>query len=244
MRYLLSLSTAIAVFCVASVSARADIIIQNLAGGGNPDENILFNGHVTDAGGNLGPATTVQGITNQSGLLLDIMSGKGGPDLLGSGGAAELTEANSQPFGSFGVMFFNHDFDFITDFKFNINASADGTLTIDVFDDEAGTTLLQSATYDLDKNGLGANWFRVTGTNGDDFAKVTITTNGDIISDIRHIRISGGGSSGETEPPPPAPLPETPEPSSILLWSVLTLAAGVFVVRRRRVNPVLDRSAA
>lgn len=231
MRALVKISTAILICCIASTAARADIIINNSPGGGNPDENILFNGAVGAAGGFTGPGQTIQGVTNQSGLLLDIMSGTGGPNLFGSGGAAMLTAENGVPFGAAGVMFGDGDFDFITDFKFNVNAIADGSLTIDVFDDEAGNTLLSSATFDLDKN--GQNWFRITGTGGDDFAKVTITANGDIIGDIRQIRISGGANDGDNGDNI-VTIAETPEPASILLWCLLASAVGVFLVRRRR----------
>jgi|GEM_PF-3312971 len=230
----LSLFSAILVVCIASASVRADIIIQKTPGGGNPDENILFN----NGGLDLGPGSTIQGITNQSGLKLDIMSGGG--DIVGVGGQAGGVEGDGgAAFGGSGVMFFNNDFDFITDFKFNVDATADGTLTIDVFDDEAGTTLLSSDTFDLNKN--GQNFFRVTGTGGDDFAKVTITASGDIINQIRQIRISGGSDDGPDTVPPPFPGPGLPEPASILLWSMLTLAVGGFVITRRKAVPAPSR---
>jgi hypothetical protein len=229
----LSLFSAILIACVASATARADIIIQKTPGGGNPDENILFN----NGGLNLGPGPTIEGITNQSGLKLDIMSGGG--NIVGSGGQATVEGEGGAAFGGSGVSFFGGDFDFITDFKFNVDATQNGSLTVEAFDENG----MSVGTFTDDLKQGGQNFFRVTGTNGDNFAKVTITSTGDIINQIRQIRISGGNNGGGETIPPPFPGPGLPEPGSILLWSVLTLAAGAFVVSRRRVEPAASRQS-
>ena len=202
------------------VSANASIIIIDSGGMGNPDENIVFNS-VSSLGGTAGPGTTIQGATNQSQLLLDIMSG--GPNILGEGGVGQATvsEENDNLFGADGIMFFNNDFDIITDLKFNLNASQAGTVTIDVLDN--GDGLLETETFDLDE--AGENFFRITGTDGMDFFKVTITTDGDILEDIKQIRISGSGDDGNTV---------VPEPASMMVWSFLAVAAIRATRRRRR----------
>lgn len=219
------LAFALATFLMAG-TAQADPIIQQGPGGGNPDENIIFNS-VAGLGGTTGPNTTIQGATNQSGMLLDITSG--GPQIEATANGQARVEA-AGAFGADGVTFMNNDFDFITDFKFNVNASHDGQLQIDVYGDEAGTNLLTTGTFDLDGN--GQNFFRILdGT----FARVDITTlGGNAIDDLRQIRISGGAiGGGGTQP---GPFTGVPEPAGLMLWAVLAIVVfGGLYLRSRRV---------
>src|SRR5262245_9887220 len=68
---------------LASPAASGAPIILNFAGGGNPDENVLFQG----AGVVHGPAAQVTGRTNQTSTLFDVTNlGGSNPNLIGQGG--------------------------------------------------------------------------------------------------------------------------------------------------------------
>jgi len=215
----------------AGGAAEASISIIDGAGMGNPAENLVFNKAGLVLGG-----ITVQGATNGTSVVLDIMS-TDGVTLAASGGAASVSETAGDPFE--GVMFIPHavndlpaglnPFAGFSDFKFNVDATEDGTIDIDVLDDMGMTT---SASM-LSINGNGNNFFRIQADMGDYITKVTITTAGTmmmnpIIDSIKQIRLGG------LIDPTGAPIPTVPEPYTLAIWSFFGLIGGGAIWRRRR----------
>ena len=214
--------------------ALGDITIDPTPGGGNPAENLLFQG----AGVVNGPATTVTGRTNTSGALLDVTSNV---DLIGDGGQATV-EGNPSPFGDGGVTLVpnNNSFTF-TDLKFNIDAiPGGGSVDITVQGLDSGGNPEVETLLNASLSGNGQNFFRIMATNGTVITNVLLNTVGDIIDSITQIRLGGivfgggggvgggGGGGGGTTP--------APEPSGLLIWSAIGLVAGssTYLQRRRR----------
>lgn len=212
--------------------AGASISITAGPGMGNPAENLVFNKAGLALGG-----ITVQGATNGTSVVLDIMS-TDGVTLAASGGAASVAETAGDPFE--GVMFIPHvandlpaglnPFAGFTDFKFNVEATEDGTTDIDVLDDMGMTTSASMLALD----GSGSNFFRIQADMGDYITKVTITTAGmmmmnPIINDIKQIRVGG------LIDPAGAPIPSVPEPYSFAVWSFFGLIGAATLWRRRYV---------
>jgi hypothetical protein len=235
-----------AVVGIVSRAAWADVIISTSPGGGNPPENLLFN----QSGLALGPATTVQGATNQTQHVLDITSNV---NLVGNGGQARVN-AQNPTFGSGGVSFIPHSANNLpsglvplagfTDIKFNPDVTANGNMEIEVFVNDEKSPLVDQL-FPVDKN--GQNFFRIQSNAGDVITKITLVTPTNTISDIAQIRLGGlvdpgsttggttgggttGGGGGTTGGN------ATPEPGSVLLWTAFGLGLAGFAARRRRQN--------
>jgi hypothetical protein len=211
----------------------AGVIVIPGPGGGNPAENLLFN----QPGLELGPALTIQGATNQSNAVLDIMSindmllvGNGGQARVEGDGGASFTgvmfiPSSNPPVGLNGMVSF-------TDIKFNIDASADGTLLIDVFLNGSNTAT-SFGPFDLDEN--GENFFLIISFGGDVITKVTLTASGDIIEQIRQIRLGGVETSNGNG--------EIPEPGALSLWAVVGIAGALgFAGRKLRRKLAMART--
>lgn len=237
--------------------ARAGPIFQirDDSGAGNPEENLLFNktGLVT-----AGP--TVQGATNQSLSVLDIVSGdgtildaspgKGQAMVEKQGGgtfgevafaphrADDLAAAALQTLDSFLDIEFSLDFDFDADLPASLRIAVEG---VNGHGDRVDGTASFSA------NNSGQQKFRVTAANDSVITKVTLTPVEDaapndalaILRSIKQIRLTPGA----TIPPPPGDGDDgrgarrMPEPTSLAVWSLLALLSasyGCFARRRRR----------
>jgi len=225
---------------VLALAARADagIVFQVGPGGGNPDENVLFNQN-----GLVTTGTTVMGATNQTHAVLD-MTSQQGFSLQASGGQASLERVGG---GSFGSVLFTPNSSpptglgislvglaSFTDLKFNIHATSDGLVTLLV------NNSVSSGLLPLDAN--GQNFFRITADGSDTITSLLVTTSGgDLITDVKQIRL-GGLTAPPGDPPidpviTPDPVldPTVPEPASIILWSVIG-AVGLGM-RLRRSSP-------
>ena len=93
---------------------------------------------------------------------------------------------------------------------------------------------LPNELSDLDGN--GQNRFNIESTGGDVITKVTLTASGQIINNIKQIRLGGlSDPGGGPIDPPPTPDPVIiPEPASMLLWGVGALGAVAYGWRRAR----------
>ncbi len=199
-------------------------------GGGNPGENLLFN----NANLQLGPAATIQGVTNNSNRVLDITSTV---NLVGNGGQARV-EGQAGAFGGAGVTLAPHTANNLPggllpmgsfkDLKFNIDATADGPVAFSVVTN-TGTFAFNST---LDDN--GQNFFRFTTLGTEFINSVTITSSGNTIKKIEQIRLGGIVGPGQGPGPDPAPGSNpVPEPASLAVFGAL-LGIGALGARLRR----------
>lgn len=212
----------------AARPAHAGVIITAGSGGGNPGQNVLFNHNALTLFG-----LTVNGRTNHTNSLLNIMSGiPGGPMLVASGGQTRVTADHGVPFGTvtfaanpsptpaqaaaglIGMASF-------TDFAFSIDAECDALGTIRAY---SGTTLLGSAPVSLFSNGM--NQFRVRATGTDLLTSIVFTASENQIADVRQIRVGGAAA-----PVPPVAANPVPEPATLVVFAAL---AGVGLVRSGR----------
>jgi len=226
---LMPIGAALALHFVFAPPASADITFNVGPGGGNPAENILFNQN----GLNIGPAPTIMGATNQTSTVLNI-DGQGVNLMAANGiGQASVVSDTGNPFSQ--VLFtpngsppagFNALTSF-TDFKLNIDATANGTV---VFSVNGGAFV--SAALPLDAN--GQNFFRITADGLDAITSLLVTANGGIITDIKQIRIGGLAGPPDSNPlPNPVIEPElNPEPASLLAWGMIAVA-GALAARGR-----------
>jgi hypothetical protein len=231
MRPLVALAAAIA--CVLTIpNAKAGVIFTAGPGGGNPDENLLFNANGLTLNG-----TTINGNTNNTNSVLDIVSVANPLQTLqGNGGQATVNRFGGGAFGSIelaahpGVVpnGLNPIMSF-TDIKFNIDSIIDVTngLTLSAYN---GNTLLGSQTFDLDAQ--GQNFFRVTTTGTDVLTRVRLSVAGNYFDEIRQIRLggidNGGGGGGGS-----STNSVVPEPASVVAFG-LVAGLGTLGARLRR----------
>jgi hypothetical protein len=247
---LLLLSFAMLCVANASVAAPFTTIIDN-SGIGNPDENVLFNkaGQVTV--GNVGNSYTIQGATNQTQVVIDIVS----PQhiaLAGVGGVGQATISTVAPLEYFGaVQIFPHTADDlpsglnplggITDIEFNIDVDVDGKLGIVVNGMHGDDVFQEFETYDLDAN--GQNKFRITAAFPDviitSVELISYNTSGNpenLFKELFQIRISGGTATSPDNDPGGDPDPvHTPEPASLILWTAIAAGLGYRWQRARKI---------
>jgi hypothetical protein len=197
----------VAAFSVAAFASLADATVI-FYDGNDParvDENILFRG------GDTGPV--IQGVTNQSGELIDFSDA--GIDLFASQaeGQAMLLGANDQTFTALTISRDNPDVGFgglVLDVRL-AHGEQSGTITFTTTEMGGGSTT--SETFDL---GNGQNYFTIYSDDPNSLlSQVSFQTDGDV-ADVRHVRIGG--------------VAPVPEPASIACLSIGALA----LLRRRR----------
>ncbi len=217
----LALAAFLGMGAFVSTGANATVTITDSLSGGSGDvENILFN----QSGLATGPALTVQGITNSTGTVIDFTSDENiqTPAI----GQARIEGAD----GGYQFLFFETNLgDAFLKAQFNIDAIADGNVTITVFHNGGGPTV---SVFSLDGN--GENWFTIEGSLIPDMlitgiqieatASIAVT-----FSDIAQFRIGGFGG----EEPPCAPnCDQLPEPGTLAL--IGSGLISVAILRRRR----------
>lgn len=161
----------VAAMAAVAIPANAAIFVEVGPGNIFGDEIVLL-----DNSGLLDSGPLVQGITNQSGLIVDFY-GAGEDLVLPSGGQARL-EAQDGALRAL-TMSYNDPALRFTSVIINPDPSDDGTITF--FAD--GVDL---GSFDLDGN--GENFFKIIATDGDSFDEMSFLTDIDIV-DLKQPRV-------------------------------------------------------
>ena len=195
--------------CLCASSTEASFIFHVGAGAIQPSENLLFNEEgLADVG------TTIEGITNNTAAIFEVISNDNPQDVLVTPSAGQArVEAQDGSFSSI-MITPQEDGVFFTQLEFNVNVlnMQSGTLSLSVLDQDGVTH-----QDDFDPNTLaqGENYFSVDAQDGMLIQKATLTANAAIIQDVRQIRLDG----------------VVPEPSALALG--LFACIGLLGLRRR-----------
>jgi hypothetical protein len=158
--------------------------------------------------------TTIEGITNNTGAIFEVISNDNPQDVLTTPSAGQArVEAQDGSFSSI-MLTPKEDGVFFTQLEFNVNIlnMQSGTFSLSVLDQDGVTH-----QDDFDPNTLaqGENFFSVDAQDGMLIQKATLTANAAIIQDVRQIRLDG----------------VVPEPSALALG--LFACVGLLGLRRR-----------
>ena len=201
-----------------AAQARADILFFfHLPGSLQPSENLLFNDPSLTLTG-----TTVQGLTNQTALLVDI---SGQESLIADGGQARVSSTD----GAFTWLNITpHDTaTLFGEFEANLGVyktsgpTPTGTVTVAVTNNFGA---IETSSYDV---GAGQNYFSLLALDPQLIQSILITSTVPL-AQIEQIRL------GEVQQAPE--LAAVPEPGSLVLFGAGLIALGRRV--RRRANGV------
>jgi hypothetical protein len=194
--------------------ARAEVTFHVGPGFVQPDENVLYNRPELQHTG-----FHVQGHTNQTDTLVGI---DGNVSLFANGGQSRIdTESPNDDLRSLRFAFEDPNLTF-REIEFNINAVAEGTVTITA----NGSFGTRVQTFALDNS--GQNFFSLEATGADSFTAVEFVT--DVrAQDLKQLRIGGLGSTtiGETGD-------LVPEGNGGTLLACGLLPIGLLLSQRRR----------
>ena len=191
-----------------SSSLDASFVFHVGAGAIQPDENLLFNeSGLADTG------TTVEGITNRTETIFDVVSNDNPQETLTtpSGGQARV-EAQDGTYSSI-ILTPQESGTYFRQLEFNVNVlnRESGTFSLTVLDQDG---VSHQDDFAPNTVGQGSNFFGVDAQDGWLIQSATLTVDASIIEDIRQIRIDG----------------IVPEPSAF----VVTLLAGCVLLGCQR----------
>jgi hypothetical protein len=176
---------AASVMLLLTASSWAGVIFHVGAGAVQPDENLLFN-----EPGLISTGTTIEGATNQSNAIVQIVSNDAPLETLTTPAAGQArVESMDGAFSS--VMFVPQNNYFFSELEFNVNVlnQQSGTFQLTVVD-QFNNVFMDD--FNPDTLGSGENFFSVE-TDGGTLLKnatLTATANDQIVQDIRQIRLS------------------------------------------------------
>ncbi|MCB0216636.1 MAG: DUF11 domain-containing protein, partial [Chloroflexi bacterium] len=174
---LCGLMVGLATFLILTTVAHADVIFYDSPGAIQPDENVQLN---------LGSSgTTVAGTTNGTGTTVNFTNNDAPPKTLTDPpmGQARITTLSGADYQSLIVSLPNGET--FRSLEFNINASANGTVTIEA----TGPNVAPGTQLVAPLSGTGQNFFSLESINNQGLSTVTITASAEIIEDIRQFRI-------------------------------------------------------
>jgi PEP-CTERM motif len=209
LKKLLLVMATFGVIAFVTGTARADIVV--ITGVNNEGtDNVLLNPatNVLTVTGTVGTNNRIVNFTSTSGSHLLSANPSGQATVSGGTGNDPLSQL------TFGLA----SSETFTRAVFNINAAADGMVTITVtgININGGTFV---DTFEVDAN--GQNFFTVTAINGQLIQ--TISLSGVTMDDVRQVRLGGG-----------AVVAPVPEPASMLLLGGGLIGAAATIRRRRR----------
>lgn len=180
-------SCLIAGLCLTVLSAtgvHADFIFYDDPGALQPRQNIVFN-----QPGLINVGTTIEGATNNSGAIFEFVSfDTPAEDLVSPSMGQARVQAVDGAFTS--IMITAQDAGvFYSQLEFNVNIlkGTSGTFELVILDQFGNMHVDDFADDTL---GPGQNFFSVEGTNGMLIDQAILTASGEIIQDVRQIRVS------------------------------------------------------
>ncbi len=196
--------------CLTTDALRGDFVFFVGPGAISPEENISFNGP-----GNIGIGITVTGQTNKSSTLVEFTNNDVPQEAQSTPAMGQARiEAVDGAYSSIILAASRPDV-FFTELEFNVNIlnGRSGTFTLEIIDQDGNSTFDTFAPNTL---GNGQNFFAVQAFNGKLIDRAILTASGEIIQDIRQVRVSTVA---------------VPEPATGIMF--VAGVAGMFVARRR-----------